>query len=826
MAGGARPGAVRIGRQEILDLGRSGRPWEFLPLALRALRLAPRDAEMRLLAAATAAELGLRTVARELLDALEPELAGEPIVADLARAVDALPGDALPAQTRAAWVEGVVAALAARGVDLGEHLGAWRRRAAEWEAFVARDGNVVRRPAGSTDPAAWVGLCDARGAAAKFAREHLGPGSEVGSRPTTVEGIDPPWVLLEVLRAGATGADASPPKVRVVQADEMEFLDGASCADLRWAASDARVEWFVGADASRRLLAWARARLETRIAGPYIPLAGVRTRAVPFVDGMLRLAEREQHEECERVWRQVEGEYAGRDRAWWAARYREALGGGGEPLRVLIPTTRYSTFIRHASADLCAAFNAVGHRCEVLVEPEEHTHLSGLAYARRFASLRPDLVVLINYARSHLHARGARVIPENVPFVCWVQDAMAHQFDAGTVAAPGELDFLAGHVHEAMLGPGGAARERALVMPVAVSARKFHAGDVDPDLRRRFECEVAYVSHQSETPERMLARLLAEAERAGRGPVAAALADLGPRVLELAADPMRGSLLRLLREESAAALRRRLGAEPGPGVVTLVETQFARPLAERAVRHQTLVWAAELADRRGWRLRIYGRGWDAHERFAPFARAALEHGEELRACYQAAVCHLHASVHTLAHQRVMECALSGGLPLCRMHYDEFVHVRQAAWCAAFGRAEPGLRDGRGWVGVPVADHPELLMLARLGGAIGLPGEAHVFVPPARARAMRRHAGDVPPMPDSVFLLGDWAETTFASPGGLERLVSRAAGDVAWRRAISGSIAGRVRERWTHDVMAARLTAFVARSLAGGAPVPGPAGAIA
>src|SRR6185295_13062943 len=111
------------------------------------------------------------------------------------------------------------------------------------------------------------------------------------------------------------------------------------------------------------------------------------------------------------------------------------------------------------------------------------------------------------------------------------------------------------------------------------------------------------------------------------------------------------------------------------------------------LRHQTVAWAAELARERGWRLRLYGRGWAEVPELAEFARPEVSHGEALRACYRATAAHLHVSIYTLAHQRVMECALSGGLPLSRLVPENLVvPLRLRAQWALATRGEPVTRD--------------------------------------------------------------------------------------------------------------------------------------
>src|SRR6185436_2501010 len=85
---------------------------------------------------------------------------------------------------------------------------------------------------------------------------------------------------------------------------------------------------------------------------------------------------------------------------------------------------------------------------------------------------------------------------------------------------------------------------------------------------------------------------------------------------------------------------------------------------------QALAWAAALAEKRGWRLKIYGKGWENHPRLCAYASGALDHGEELRSSFQAAGVHLNVTAHSLVHQRLIECILSGGFPMCRLHVQE------------------------------------------------------------------------------------------------------------------------------------------------------------
>ena len=69
----------------------------------------------------------------------------------------------------------------------------------------------------------------------------------------------------------------------------------------------------------------------------------------------------------------------------------------------------------------------------------------------------------------------------------------------------------------------------------------------------------------------------------------------------------------------------------------------------------------------GLDVRVWGKGWEASEEFAPLARGSVAPGEPLRDLYAAARIHLHMNSDTNVHGRVFECLLSGGFILAWAH---------------------------------------------------------------------------------------------------------------------------------------------------------------
>jgi len=804
MAATSAPVTRRMTREDLVRIGQSGRPWEFAGMGLQAVRMAPGDVGLRVLLAANLARLGLKTAAREQLEQVPPAAAADPAVLGLAQALGGLPEDRIDPASIAAVCRANIEVLAARGVELGAEFARWQAVLGEWEWFRAAGGNVVRRRGD-----AWLGLGDHRGAAERFGAQHLKPDPQINAY--TLEGVDPPWLLEKVAAVSPRQKDGFQPRLVVVQADAMEFLDGLGHADLRGVLGEERTAVFVGDGAGERLRAELRERRGAKLAGPYIPLLGVRRRVEPAVTSVIQAAQADQESGHERLVAEVAAIYTGRDRAWWRERY----SAGGEPLRVLVPTCRYSTFVRHSSADLVEAFNRAGCRAELMIEPDASWRFSSLAYLEKIKEFKPDLMVLINYARAHLGAW----LPAELPFVCWIQDAMPHQFDAAVGGVQTERDFLVGCVHEELVERFGYPRERVLRMPVAASATKFHDGPVEKSLLEKHRCEISLVSHHSETPERMHERLVDEAGRGG--PIQGLLESLRPLVWELASDPAAGVVHSRLEAASASGIQTFLGREPDPRTLAMVFKNYCLPLADRVLRHQTLAWAAEMTRRRGWRLHIYGRGWGEHPTLARFAKGELEHGESLRAAYQGAAVNLHASINTLAHQRVMECALSGGLPLCRLLYEVIMPLRSIAhWRASLREEPPVCNPQNRWVGHFAADHPEWAAYTGILQRLGLPHEPFCWVTEARRASYLAKAAagaKAPGVPGEaqamLWLVGDIGETTFATAARLEELVGRAIESPQWRRGWSGLMAGRVRERFAHGAMVGKVLGLVKESLA-------------
>ncbi|MBX3385415.1 MAG: glycosyltransferase family 1 protein [Phycisphaeraceae bacterium] len=825
-------------RTDLLALGQSRDPYRFIPMATQALLQFPDDAALRFVLATNYARLMLPTLAAEQLDRLPPAAKSDPSTQALRTVLSQIPSERLDLAWLAGNLHSNLRAISSRDDEsprgLATALETWHAWAAtkNWFAIrvdehgrpTATPTNIVWRPrplSPSIEPP-WNSGGGEAGAArpdwfpALFA-DHRSVADSVildfntrSSRPpVTLEGLCPPWLFQRLYAATPDADDGHRVRINLLQAEPLEFLTGLALADLTRELTDPRVRFFVGETAAEAFRTDLHRQIDFRTLGQAFQSAGIRKPISPPITVALQEFQSAQIARQQTLQSQVARIYDSRNKAWYAKRFSEAANGSGDPIRVLIPTCRYSTFIRHSAADIADAFRASGCDARVLIEPDDTTHLAGNAYLAEFAEFKPDLVVLINYPRPTL----GEVTPRNVPFVCWVQDPMLHIFDAAVGASQSELDFMVGHTHRELFTRYHYPRERSLGLPVLVNRRKFHPAPADPALIERFASEIAYVSNHGQTPEAFRDSIADSPgmDDGARRIIHALYEQLVHAVGNAHDRPLKPSLAPMI----ASTARQVLGRDPDPIFVTRMLNNVAMPLADRLMRHQTLHWAADLCERYNWRLRIFGKGWENHPRFREFAQPPLQHGEELRACYQAAAIHLHASIHWMFHQRVLECVSSGGLIAYRYKADD-LRQHHAFVVESMLRAGLPLRRSTTFPGVrefDLADHPEGLKYAALCQRLGrAPGQIPFTRASHPVQDLIENRHGLPFTPDTPWLLGDPAETCFRSQAELERIVRAAINSPARRHALSTDIRSRVDRHFTYDRGVDQILGLITRSL--------------
>jgi hypothetical protein len=806
-----------ITRESLIALAREPKPWKALALFATIHAQIASDIELRFHGIACLAKLGLRELAEAESATLPPALHTVPQFQSLNQALKQLPHCEIghrPGQSESSGLHALarhVALLVQRSAITPDFAGSLRAIAEahglRW--FAALDGNVVCWQSASGQSATGAGwpesilprlgpLLDEIGRAPQTIRG-MNESPETCPAPLLIDGLGSPWLLMQAHHDFPKTSLGYRRPLLVIQDDALTLAAGLGMTDLAPVLSDDRVHCFLGPDAAARLTTFLAQRhdrqLPMRAIGKFLPGSFVRT--------VVEQAAAEQSAACVQLRAKVEANYAARDRAFWNARFAEAVAGQRR-LKVLIPTCRYSTFIQHSSADIADGLREIGHEARVLIEPDDQSILSANAYWQAFAEFEPDLVILINYPR----CERRNIAPKNVPWVTWLQDAMPHLFTQESAAGQTDLDFAVGYLFGEMFDHAqGWPRQRAMHAPVLANPKKFFVEGARPD--PRLVCDVAFVSHHHETPQQMHARLVRSMGGAGFAPLAEALRVGVEQIVAQANTLEVRAALRAMIGEVAPAHLRKISAQQQDELLHA----YCSPMAGQIFRHQALEWAAEICNRRGWTLHLYGKGWEQHPTLGRWARGVLAHGAELRQAYAAARLHLHLDVNTLTHQRIVEGALSGGLLAARFVADALKPLHNLAEIAT--ALEPvdvppshALPHGA-W---KIAQYAALREHEELRKSLGLhPMYPSGVWPRTLMRVTRREQEDLATWPgmNPAWLWGGLQEQFFTSPAGLEALIERAITDEAWRGARAQAMRERCLAQMTYGTTCGRMLRMLA-----------------
>lgn len=758
---------------ELDRLGALGNLWALFSACEARLAEDPASEHARLYRGAALAGLGVGELAAESVEGMSGENA---------EAVRSSCNGTAPSAIEPERAIGVCRRnIEAAGNSFSGLLGAWeawkdRVRAGERRLYQCADGNVLVVANDSIRSAS-----DTLGTAQRTELdvERVGDPTSVNDLPgVLVVHLDrTPWLLVRVLERIARGSQGYTPRVLVGAPSGAEDLfDAISMTAMAVRLRGAPVRWFAGADAAdeiseelRSLWRWAlHARVLT---------ASVNSGGAAALQAALDAALSEQTRRFESLTAETRRAGSGKGREFWRRRYKEALDGNS-PLRVLIPCTRYTTYVRHAAEDLASAIRRAGDEAHVLLEPAPDLRPAATFELEAHAKFDPDLTIVSNWPR----ATRANAWPPTAPAVCWVQDMLGGLLDPRLGAAQGELDFTAGVLNGSLFRDFGYPLERAAFLITPACPKKFTNAPPAPDTAY---VDVAYVSHQSETPEAMVERLIRSIATGRERDV---IRELASALLTPSPHPPR------THQDIEEIVRGVLGQSATGDAVSRLMLMAALPIAERAHRHTMLAWAARICARHALTLALFGAGWERTP-LAEHARGPLEHAETLRSSYASAGCHLHASLATNAHQRVFECALSGGLMLRRGPSPDTPAMAMGSqlmlWAETPAREENGFPVYHVHPGnQPLAPHAGRFDPIRYAAAMS---EAPAPLSEVNGELVREQWLDPVRMADvSAWLprlpleqFPDWSyerasETLFESEEALEAAILRAVRDMDWR----------------------------------------------
>jgi hypothetical protein len=641
-------------RHRLDILLKAGRNYEFLSMAESYLDVCPDDEFIRLMAAREYLKLQLAAPAQDIIEAAPAGGAASEVEA-IRATLRELPSGIVPWSRHAARFAANLDSLTARGMQTSLIHGAWARDQRDYQLF--HDANRVaqvrrRRTDGRWQ---WVPL--------------LGHHVALDEARPLPEGLDrhmPLPILFEGLALGGffervhrltsqtfLGYSCA---LLVAEADPAMFALVLHLRDWSELLADPRVFLFIGPRGLDQLR-------DVYAAQPNLPFPGHAVRlgtSSPEREATATEAVRDAGERREREihdsWNRLERQYAGRDVAYWARRFRAALDGHGPPLRILTAVSTHTTFLQHSIRDARRAWEALGHSCRVLTEGAPFEVLGPLTFHQAVREFDPDLFFVID----HLRAEFDRVIPTNLPILTWDQDQLPHVFTRANLQKTAPHDFLAGPSKPACVLAGCNPRQ-FLHAYIPTSPEQFGGAPLTGDESARYACDVSYVSHASQTAQDFHQEERAKYAAADARYLLDTLYDLMPAAMAEHRVPSGLACMSLVEEAARRC-----------GIAVVDETLRNRlvrwylwRLGDRMFRHEALEWVARWSRRTGRKFRIYGNGWDRHPSLAEFAAGPADNGRELLCIYRASAVNLQLMPAGFIHQRALDGLAAGGFFMTR-----------------------------------------------------------------------------------------------------------------------------------------------------------------
>ncbi len=782
-------------RAQLIAASRDRDPHTFLNAAQDYLHQQPEDAEVLLLAVKAYVALGLASPARRLLQhaALAAETRDQ-LAALIPTTEQRVPWSRLDRQFQANLE------VFDRRTGLGGAvLDVWRAGRSKLQLLKCADGGFE----------VFSRLPDTPGWLPAFAPHHRL--TDAAELTTDWAGMIIPPLAINGLGLGYTVHD-------VIEASRKTFLDYSALVIviepclLAWAVVLHLFDWRPALAESRvRLCAGpdALARLEHELGDLELAVPRLLTGTPPWpgscsdrqVCERLEAAQAERSRTQRELYRRVTDSYAACDAAWWARRLARA-GESEPPLTVLGVTSRYTTVLQYSMRDWLAAFERLGHRTHLDIEPHEQAHFSPIRLLREIERHRPDLLLIID----HLQGEFPEAYPANIPGICWIQDALPHLFnpDAGRGVRP--LEFVVGHGFPEVLTRFEYPADRFYPCLIPTNPEQMRDPDEQSEDLEPCRCDVMFATNASMSAEEQYRwrRKLMDLDEA-----AARLFDAAYEMLLAAVrqpwfcgDYDYQGLLS--KAESDTGLRLTSEAARHQVLATLFS------IADVSLRERTVRAAAEWARQTGGRFHLYGNGWEKRAEFAGFARGFVPHGRPLGRAFRAAKISLHAGCNPALHQRVLDGLCAGGFFLfAEKPSDALADVPQAV-DRYIAEQHPTL---------PFQLKPEMLPepyadRCRRGMRMRGVDPATGTLVTAEHASFLKHCRGLRSIPAVTAIWPRYEQVVFRDGDHLAERVGYFLEHADQRRELADEMRAAVLEHFTYDALVRDVLAFMQRTLAG------------
>lgn len=336
-------------------------------------------------------------------------------------------------------------------------------------------------------------------------------------------------------------------------------------------------------------------------------------------------------------------------------------------LKVLGLASRHTSFLQYCTRDLLDGFAKLGCQTVTLIESADHVNLTPYSVMQTLFKELPDIIIALDALRDSL-------IPEHIPYVCWIQDDLIRLVNPQNAAlTPYDFIYVLGSGWQEMY------RQRPYYLghPVDVLPLGFSEGAYYPINNVIKDIDVLYVSHLID-PEMTL-----QPYREGRVPSKRTFRELkwlqSCNDLDRLDECMRlmtSSIDQLSMDEllplfdSVAARKTWLDTLLSESLSEDLWLVFAELDGDRArigndILSQLKLRPMQQLAKAGIAFSVYGNNWNYFTELAPHASGTAGNGDALNQLHNRSKICINNSAQISFHMRALEIMASGAFMLSR-----------------------------------------------------------------------------------------------------------------------------------------------------------------
>lgn len=326
----------------------------------------------------------------------------------------------------------------------------------------------------------------------------------------------------------------------------------------------------------------------------------------------------------------------------------------GNP-RILFFTSRFTTALQYYTRDCASACDQLGIPNQVLIEKSNLHRVSGHNWLKVLNDFKPDIIFSIDHFRWEYP-----FLPDNIIYVCWVQDALPTIASQESAAKIGPLDFVLNAFvsYPNFFRDFAYPSEAIIEAPIVANPCIYKSYSLDQEEKDRYSANICAFSNTG-NPQIGLDYCLT---LISDSPI---YSDL-EKIFKLAYRDMYESFYQeniiYSLEDYRRFLLNHLGAHnlsiPAKHLDYLAQN-WRQEVGFRMLRSIPLEWLHE----RSYDMKLWGREWVDHPVLADYAQGVAANGETLSRIINACKIVIGTNPVVTTHPRVGESILSNSFYL-------------------------------------------------------------------------------------------------------------------------------------------------------------------